>query len=313
MNFDLLLQRYREQRELLNFSARTWPTIRGVLGQLRRTLDPRQLEDVGAITTDTLTGFRHWLFYEPTARGAARAIATQNRCLSIVKGFFAFLLEDGAIGRDPAAALLHAREPHTLPRNVLTPPEARRILEKPDVQTVLGYRDRTLLEVLYATGIRRSELMALTVADARLDEGLLRINGGKGARDRVVPLTQIAVAFLETYLAGIRPRMLGGAPSDRLFISRRGRPMSKNAIADVVGKYAKLARIKKRVTPHCWRHTCATHLVKNSANLRHVQEMLGHKQLSTTERYLHLTIADLKAAHRKCHPREREARGRGDG
>jgi integrase/recombinase XerD len=312
MNLEPLLERYREHRELLNFSPRCWPTARGVLRQLARYLETQEVSDVIAITTEALQGFRQWLYYEPTERGTARAIATQNRALSHVKGFFKFLREEGLIVRDPAAALTFAREPQTLPRHILTPQEARRVLAAPDVQTPLGYRDRTILEVFYSTGIRRSELIGLTVSEANLEEGLLRINGGKGAKDRVVPLTDMAVSFLETYIKGIRPQMLGGRQCDRLFISKRGQCMGKNTVAGLVEKYAKLARIKKRITPHCWRHTCATHLVKNAANLRHVQELLGHKNLSTTETYLRLTITDLKEAHRKCHPREREARDKGD-
>lgn len=300
------MERYREELELLNYSARTWPTLRVTLKQLKTYLETQGICEVSAVTETALHGFRQWLFYEPTWKGTARGIASQNRCLSIVKGFFRFLHETGAIIGNPAKELTQAKEPQTLPRNVLTVLEARKILTKPDVQTVLGYRDRTILEVFYATGIRRSELIALTVRNVDLEGGLLRINKGKGAKDRVVPLTQIAVTFLESYIKGIRPQILSEREKERLFLSERGQAMGKSTVASIVEKYAKLAGIKKRVTPHSWRHTCATHLVKNAANLRHVQEMLGHKNLSTTERYLQLTITDLKEAHQKFHPRERE-------
>jgi integrase/recombinase XerD len=233
-----------------------------------------------------------------------RAVASQNRVLSGVSGFFAFLHEEGIIARNPAQNLTLAREPETLPRNVLTPQEARKIIERPDVQTVLGYRDRTILETLYATGLRKSELMHLTLPDVNLEEELLRINGGKGAKDRVSPLTQVACSFLGNYIQGIRPVLLAGKLSDRLFIPLRGQPICKNALGALVEKYAKLVGVKKHVTCHLWRHSCATHLVKNKASLRHVQEILGHRSLATTERYLHLTITDLKEAHRKHHPRE---------
>ena len=306
MDFEGWMERYREELELLNYSARTWPTLRVTLKQLKTYLESQGIGEVSAVTETALHGFRHWLFYEPTWKGTARGIASQNRCLSIVKGFFRFLHETGATVGNPAQELTQAKEPQTLPRNVLTVLEARKILTKPDVQTVLGYRDRTILEVFYSTGIRRSELIALTVANVDLEGGLLRINKGKGAKDRVVPLTQIAVTFLESYIKGIRPQILSEKEKERLFLSERGQAMGKSTVASIVEKYAKLAGIKKRVTPHSWRHTCATHLVKNAANLRHVQEMLGHKNLSTTERYLQLTITDLKEAHRKFHPRERE-------
>ncbi|MGA3269011.1 MAG: tyrosine-type recombinase/integrase [Verrucomicrobiota bacterium] len=133
---------------------------------------------------------------------------------------------------------------------------------------------------------------------------MLRINGGKFNKDRVVPLTWLACSFLETYLKAIRPALLQGGVSDRVFISQRAAPLSKNALGELVEKYARIAEVNKHVTCHIWRHSCTMHPVKNKANLRHGQELLGHRDLSTTERYLHLIIADLKEAHRQCHPRE---------
>ena len=161
------------------------------------------------------------------------------------------------------------------------------------------------MEVFYATGIRRNELLALTVADVNLEEELLRVNKGKGGKDRVVPLSTLACKFLESYIKGVRPEWAVKTGTDRLFLSWRGRPLDGNTLRLLVKAHAQRAGVKKRVSCHVWRHTCATHLLKNNANLRHVQEILGHGLLSTTERYLHLTITDLKEAHRKFHPRER--------
>jgi integrase/recombinase XerD len=196
-------------------------------------------------------------------------------------------------------------EPTSLPRNVLTPQEARKILETIDPSMPLGNRDRAILEVFCATGIRREELRNLNLADLNLGEGLLRITLGKGARDRVVPLGTAAVKALESYLRDARPRLLGAGHTDRMFLSYRGNPLDPHTLGSLVKEHARIAQIKKHVTPHVWRHTCATHLVQNHANLRHVQDLLGHGSLSTTERYLRLTITDLKEAHSKCHPRER--------
>ena len=142
------------------------------------------------------------------------------------------------------------------------------------------------------------------LGDLDLPGGLLRITLGKGARDRVVPLGRVAVTALEDYLGQARPELLGAGRTDRLFISYRGNPLDPHTLGALVKKHAQAAHIKKVVTPHVWRHTCATHLVQNHANLRHVQELLGHRSLSTTERYLRLTITDLKEAHAKFHPRE---------
>lgn len=307
-NLELLQARYLNHLQLLNYSPRTIAAMPSTFKLLARFMAEVKLHDVQALTSTHLLDFQRWLYYEPTWKDTARGVASQNRVLSVVRGFFKFLKQEGYTGHDPAAQMLLAREPDALPRNVLTPQEARRIIEAPDVQTALGYRDRTLLEVLYATGIRKNELMNLNVADVNLDEELLRINEGKGGRDRVVPLSGIACSFLESYIKGVRPELLQGNNSRRLFISLRGRPMARNTVGAVVEKYARQAKIKKHVTCHLWRHTCATHLLKNNANLRHVQEMLGHRSLATTERYLRLTIADLKEAHRKFHPREKSTR-----
>ncbi len=163
---------------------------------------------------------------------------------------------------------------------------------------------RAILEVFYATGIRKEELRNLSLADLNLEEGLLRITLGKGAKDRVVPLGSIAVSALKAYLIEARPVLLKTGQTDRLFISYRGQPLDSHTLGALVKKHAQLAQIKKIVTPHVWRHSCATHLIQNHASLRHVQDLLGHSSLSTTERYLRLTITDLKEAHAKFHPRE---------
>jgi len=299
------IERYRQQLELLNHSARTWPTTRGILLRLGRFLAEVKLDDVLALTPEVLRDYQRWLFYQPTWTGRGRCASGQNRSLSVVRGFCRFLHEEGVLARDPAKELRYAREPQLLPRNVLTPQEARRIIEAADVRTVLGYRDRALLEVIYSTGIRKSELQNLTLADVNLEEGLLRINGGKGAKDRVVPLTDVSARFLESYINAVRPQLLGKQSSERLFLSMRGRPMGKTTIDHLMAKYARLGKVKKHVTAHLWRHSCATHLIQNKASLRLVQELLGHRNLSTTERYLHLTITDLKEAHKKHHPREK--------
>jgi integrase/recombinase XerD len=303
---EIFVERYRQHLQILNYSPRTELTRGGYLRLLLRFLAETEISNLQTVTGQTLTDFQRWLFYQPTCRGSMRSAAGQNQVLVAVKGFFRFLKEDGCVVNNPAEGLRYAKEPHRLPRNVLTPQECRTIMEAPDTQTLIGYRDRTILEVLYATGVRKSELMSLSLEDLNLEEELLWIRAGKGARDRVVPLSRIACSFLETYLKGIRPQLLRGGQSRQVFISLQARPLGRSAISYLVDKYAKRAGIQRHVTCHVWRHSCASHLVQNQANLRHVQEMLGHRSLATTERYLHLTITDLKQAHRKFHPREKD-------
>ncbi len=273
-----------------------------------RFLDQRKVHDVASVTEPLLADFQRWLFYQPTRRGGVRGVLNQNTVLAALKSFFRFLKAEGHLIRDPAQALEYARAPHRLPRNVLTPQEAKRILDSVDCSTALGLRDRAILEVFYATGIRKEELRNLAVGDVNLEEALLRINLGKGGRDRVVPLGTVATRCLETYIKGVRPDLLKEKNTDRLFLSYRGWPLDPHTVGTLVARHAKLAQVRKHVTCHVWRHTCATHLVQNHANLRHVQELLGHGSLTTTERYLQLTIPDLTEAHARFHPREQRDR-----
>ncbi len=309
LSFDVLFHRYIQQLEILNYSPHTLRVNEFYFNRFAEFLAEVKLADVQAVTPSTLQDFQRWLFYQPTQRGTARSIGSQNHIVIAIRNFFSFLAQEGYIAGDPAKGLRLAREPYTLPKNILTPEEARRLIEAPDTQTLIGYRDRALLEVLYATGIRNEELRNVNVEDVNLEEELLRVNKGKGGKDRVVPLSRIACQYLENYLKAVRPELLKGKQSEKLFISiRDGLPIGRHGVERLLAKYKRKLRFKKHVTCHLWRHSCATHLLKNHANLRHVQEMLGHKSLATTERYLRLTITDLKEAHRKFHPREQQQR-----
>jgi integrase/recombinase XerD len=309
LNFDALFGRYSQHLESLNYSSVTLRTLEVYFHRFAEFLAESKITDVHTVTAAVLQEFQRWVFYQPTVRGTARTVASQNRVLSGIRNFFAFLTREGYLAHNPAQGLRLSKEPDALPKNVLTPEEARKIIEAPDVHTLSGYRDRTLLEVLYATGVRKAELRNLTVADVNLEEELLRVNRGKGGKDRVVPLSAIACQFLENYIKAIRPELLKGRDTDKLFLSiRDGVPIGVHGIKQIINRYVRRLNLKKHVTCHLWRHSCATHLLKNNANLRHVQEMLGHKSLATTERYLRLTIADLKEAHHKFHPREQQQR-----
>ena len=301
-----IIQQFLDHLQVRNYSARTIADYGYHLNLWLQFLREHKIADLPRIVDSTLAEFQRWLYYQPTRLGTARGVLNQNAVMAALKSFFRFLKSEGLVLHDPAAALEYARQPKCLPRNVLTQQEARQILEQVDPSTPLGNRDRAILEVLYATGIRKEELRGLVTGDLNLDDGLLRITLGKGARDRVVPLGTVAVASLKSYLSHARPQLLGNSHTDRLFISYRGNPLDPHTLGALVKKHAEAARIKKVVTPHVWRHTCASHLIQNHANLRHVQDLLGHRSLATTERYLRLTITDLKEAHAKFNPREKE-------
>ncbi|MDD2711102.1 MAG: tyrosine-type recombinase/integrase [Verrucomicrobiae bacterium] len=307
------VERFMGELEIRNFSELTRTQYKINLGYLTDFLREKRVEGLKAVTSEMMSEFRQWVFYLPVRRpaslgaGPMRSVANQNRIMIQARAFFRFLKREGVLRKDPTEGLELAREPQGLPKNILTPEEAKRIIETVDISTARGYRDRTILEVFYATGIRNRELINLKVGDVNLEEELLRVNKGKGGKDRLVPLSGVACRFLQTYLRGIRPDLMR-EPNDRLFLSYRGKPLTPTNLGQLVGRYARLAGVNKHMTCHVWRHSCATHLLKNQANLRHVQEILGHRSLATTERYLRLTITDLKAAHQKFHPREQDCR-----
>lgn len=297
---------YQNQRQYLNYSPKTIRAQVLYLGIFGDFMKKSKIASVLEVTFKHLQSFQHEVFYKPTAKGRPRSIASQSQILIAVKNLYKLLHEQQKlIAFNPAKDLELPKKGTVLPKNILTIEEAEKLLNAPDMGTPIGYRDRTILEVFYATGIRRGELLSLKVNDVNLSEGLLRICYGKGAKDRMVPLSDTAVKFLQCYLYSIRPELLKNAVTDVLFVStRRSGPIGGTTLDTMLERYTKKAGIKKRVTAHVWRHTCATHMVQNNANLRHVQELLGHRALTTTEVYLRLTITDLKEAHRKFHPRE---------
>ncbi len=202
------------------------------------------------------------------------------------------------------------REPKkekTLPKAVLSVKEVQKILDGPNLGALTGIRDRTVLELFYSTGIRLNELCSLTVYDADLQGGMLRINQGKGRKDRVVPMGKHAVRFLREYITKVRPHCTKKNRQVRsLIVDRYGKSISNQVVSILVRTYARDAKLKKKVTAHTFRHTFATELVKNGADIVAVQKMLGHVCLATTQEYIRSLGLDLKKAHTKSHPREKD-------
>lgn len=309
MNADELITRYEEHLRALHRAPKTIHTQIRRVRRFFQFTETRGVTGAADVTTALILDWQKHLGDEINNRGLVNAVFTQNQFLSAAAGFFRYLRQADYLAHDPAGQIEYARTPQRLPKAVLNLADVRKLLRQPDVNTILGYRDRTILELLYSTGIRRQELLNLTLDDVDLDGGFLMIRQGKGGKDRVVPLGRIAAKFLETYLTGIRPELLKYAadPGQKnLIISLRGKTLSRNTLAAHVAKYAQRAGIKVVVTPHTLRHTCATHMIRNRAGIRHVQEMLGHADLASTERYIHLTITDLKDAHSRFHPREKD-------
>jgi integrase/recombinase XerD len=229
----------------------------------------------------------------------------RNRHLAGLKTFFRYLKKVCKLLSNPTLELESARQPKRLPKAILTIPEVARLLQIVPKNTPLGLRDLAVLELLYGTGIRRFELLPLALADLRLSEGLAHVVG-KGDKQRVVPLGKAAQKSLERYLREGRPKLLQGE-HNTLFVSNlSGGPVSEGELLRAIRKYAQQAGIKKPISFHLFRHTCATHLLRGGADLRSIQTLLGHSNLNTTAIYTRVEVSDLQKTIRRCHPREKD-------
>ncbi len=228
--------------------------------------------------------------------------ATANRRLSALKRYFQWSVRLGHVAADPTQDIVSAKQPTRSPK-VLSESQVDALLRAPDVDEVLGLRDRAMLELLYATGLRVSELVGLSVQHLSLNEGVVRVIGGKGGRDRLVPMGMEAINWIDRYLRQSRPLLATAKPSSALFITQRGQAMHRQNFWLMVGKYAKQADIHSPISPHVLRHAFATHLVNHGADLRVVQMLLGHADISTTQIYTHVARERLKSLHASHHPR----------
>ena len=226
---------------------------------------------------------------------------SRARLLSSLRRFYAYLLREKKIDIDPVALIDAPKLGRSLPKT-LTEEDVESLLMAPDTSTLLGLRDRVLLEVLYATGLRVSELVGLLLNQINLQQGVIRVTG-KGNKERLVPLGEEAVSWLEKYLSSARSELLKGHVTDALFVTKRGSEMTRQAFWYLIKRYAFQAEITSNISPHTLRHAFATHLLNHGADLRVVQMLLGHSDLSTTQIYTHVANERLKSLHSQHHPR----------
>lgn len=289
---DLFLDHLRVERGLAA------NTVEAYGRDVRRFLDFIAAKGLPGLESASRSTIMSYLLSLSEAGLGARSRA---RALSALKGFFAFLVREGLIRRDSAADMESPRSRASLPQP-LSVDEVESFLAAPSVDTPGGLRDKAMLEVLYATGLRVSELVGLEVGQVNLEIGYVRTMG-KGSKERLVPLGDTAKAWAQRYLDEGRDRFLGCLASPYLFLSRRGTKLSRQYFWRKVRDYSQEAEIHKKISPHSLRHSFATHLLAHGADLRSVQMMLGHADISTTEIYTHVTRERLKKIHRAYHPR----------
>ncbi len=276
-------------------SPNTVAAYRRDLEHLVQFLVTRKVRTPTGVTSTLL---RDFVFHLKDLGLAATSI---RRHVSSVRTYFRFLAAEGHVVRDPSERLASPKKWRALPA-VLAVPEVEKIVQAPSADEPLALRDRAILEFAYATGARVSEISAVEVKDVLFDEGLVRLFG-KGRKERIVPIGRRAIGAVAIYVREVRPRIERGGGKGRLFLNGRGTPISRVGLWGIIKRYARLAGITKRVTPHTFRHTFATHLLEGGADLRAVQEMLGHADLGTTQLYTKVDRDYLKSVHRSFHPR----------
>jgi integrase/recombinase XerD len=275
-------------------SSNTLSAYRADLVALSRWLAQRNLVLVRTGRAELLA------FIAARAAGGSRPRSTARQ-LSSFRRFFRYLMRENAVREDPTAQIAMPRIGRSLPKS-LTEAEVEALLLAPLVSDPLGNRDRTMLEVLYATGLRVSELVSLRVDQVNMTQGVLRVLG-KGNRERLIPLGEEAVRWLSAFLAGARAEILLDRSTDYLFPTRRGDRMTRQAFWHIIKRYARKASVDNALSPHTLRHAFATHLLNHGADLRVVQMLLGHSDLSTTQIYTHVARERMKELHSQHHPR----------
>lgn len=300
-----ILEAFYLDRKAAGISPRTLEGYRTHLAHLAAFFEDRKIMRLADVTGHDLAAYQSQLLLARGPQGEPLSASTQMHYLNTVKGVFRYLARTGKLLVDPAQHVVLPQVRRHLRAQILDEAAVSRLLATPRTTTVLGLRDRAMFEVLYSTGLRASELINLDTHDILRGEGEVRVRRGKGRKGRVVPIGEAACRWVERYLESARLHLMRRASETALFLSQWGRRLDRMNLARLVRTYAKAAGLPGRVTTHGLRHAFATHLLRGGASVRHVQDMLGHACLSTTQIYTRVEISDLKEIHRRCHPRGR--------
>ena len=275
-------------------SANTLSSYLRDIRQLGEYLEIHHDTEITAADEDQLSEYIAWL------KSNGKSVATVSRCIASIKCLFSYLCLKQLADVNPAAKLVPDKGEHKLPQ-ILTSREVDLLLEQPQCTDAKGYRDKAMLELLYATGIRVSELIGLNVDDVNLNVGFISCSA-KG-KNRIIPLYPAAVKALHNYIYDIRPQMIANPLESSLFVNVNGERMTRQGFWKIVKHYQEMAKIDKDITPHTLRHSFAAHLLENGADLRSIQEMLGHSDISSTQIYAQVLQQNLKSVYNKYHPK----------
>jgi integrase/recombinase XerD len=302
--------RYLDHRRVL---AATEQTLYGVERYLRDFIgwcDLRGIERPNEVTKPMLEAYQRTLYYYRKANGEPLSFASQRGKLIPVKGFFKWLTRHNHLLYNPASELELPRSARRLPKHVLSIEEVEAVMRQTDTAEPMGLRDRAVLETLYSTGMRRMELVNLRLVDVDLGRGTVMIRQGKGRKDRMIPIGERALLWIGRYLARGRLHLVKAPDEGVLFLTRDGEGFNPEWLSNIVARYIDQAQIGKRGACHLFRHTMATLMLEGGADIRYIQAMLGHAELSTTEIYTQVAIRQLKAIHSATHPADARHRQR---
>jgi len=296
------MRRYVEHRAILGSTELGLYSIERYIRDFIGWCDERSITHPAHVSRPVLERYQRWLYHYRKSDGGPLSIASQRAKLVPLRGWFKWLTRSGAIPANPAADLDLPRHIRRLPRSVLTAREMETVLALPDTSTPLGLRDRSLMEVLYATGMRRMEATRLELGDVDAERCVVLIREGKGRKDRLLPLGERALHWVQQYLERGRPHLAWNLHEPRLFLGNEGNPLHPMWLSTLVARYIERAELGKRGGPHLIRHTMATLMLEGGADVRFIQAMLGHAEMSTTQIYTQVAIRQLQLVHASTHP-----------
>jgi integrase/recombinase XerD len=297
-----LAGRYLEWLADRSYSGETIDSRRRHLAVFLCWCSERGIHAASELSRQAVELYQRHLAHHSKEDGGRLAVQTQRGYLMTLVGFCRWLARSRLLLYNPAADIVLPRQPSRIPRDVLTIEEAERILNVPDVTTPIGVRDRAILETLYSTGMRRAELAGLEIGDLDTERGLVLIREGKGRKDRMVPIGERALSWIARYLSDVRPLYVVPPDEGEIFLTRFGKGFVPNGISEMVSAVVKASGVGKRGSAHLLRHTAATLMLEGGADIRFIQQMLGHESLSSTQVYTRVSIRALKEVHDATHP-----------